>query len=100
MSHRNGAAGLESLLEPVSRSLNIEAARKLVRLKADAKTQALVDKLARKCNEGELTAKERLQYERYVVAGNIVAILKAKAHLRLSENRYDFPGGTSGWPIV
>jgi hypothetical protein len=77
---------LERLLEPVSRSLNVEAARKLVRLKADAKTQARVDELARKCNEGELSAKERLEYERYVSAGTLIAILQAKARLLLAKN--------------
>jgi hypothetical protein len=78
---------LERLLEPVSRSLNVEAARKLVRLKADARTQARVDELARKCNEGELTPKERAEYERYVTAGNLVAILQAKARLLLSKKK-------------
>jgi hypothetical protein len=85
MSRRNGSAVLERLLEPVSRSLNLEAARKLVRIKADAKTQARVDELARKCNEGELTPKERAEYERYVTAGNIIAILQAKARLLLAK---------------
>jgi len=59
MSRRNGTDVLERLLDPVSQSLNPEAARKLVRLKADVKTQARVDELARKCNEDELTPKER-----------------------------------------
>lgn len=86
MSRRNGTLFLERLLEPVSRSLNDEAARKLVRLKADAKTQARVDELARKCNEGELTAKERSEYELLVAAGNLIAILQAKARLVLAKN--------------
>jgi hypothetical protein len=85
MSRRNGADALERLLAPVSRSLNVEAARKLVRLKADAKTQARVDKLARKCNEGELTPRERAQYERFVTAGNLIAILQAEARLLLAK---------------
>ncbi len=86
MKRRNGSAVLERLLEPVSQSLNIEAARKLIRLKADVKTQARVDKLARKCNEGELTDEERAEYERYVTAGTLIAILQAKARLLLSKN--------------
>ena len=85
MSRRNGTAVLKRLLAPVSRSLNVEAARKLVRLKADAKTQARVDELARKCNEDELTSQERAEYERYVTAGNLVAILQAKARLLLAK---------------
>ena len=48
----NGLA-LDRLLEPVSDSLNEEAARKLISLKADKKTQAYVAKLAEKCTEGE-----------------------------------------------
>jgi hypothetical protein len=75
------------MLAPVSQSLNVEAARKLVRLKADAKTQALVDKLARKCNEGELTAAERAEYERLVTAGTMIAILQAQARVVLAKNR-------------
>ena len=87
MSRRNtsSTAVLERLLEPVSRSLNIEAARKLVQLKADAKTQARVDQLAGKCNEGDLTPAERSEYETFVAAGNLIAILQAKARLILAK---------------
>ncbi len=86
MNRRNGSALLERMLEPVSQSLNVEAARKLIRLKADARTQAHVDKLARKCNEGELTAAERCEYERLVTAGTLIAILQAQARLLLAKN--------------
>jgi hypothetical protein len=85
MTTRNGSAILQRLLEPVSRSLNVEAARKLIRLKADAKTQARVDELARKCNDGKLTPAERAEYERYVAAGNLIAILQAQARLLLAK---------------
>ncbi len=85
MNRRNGSAVLERLLKPVSQSINVEAARKLVRIKADAKTQARVDELARKCNEGELTPKERSEYERYLTAGNLIAILQAHARLLLAK---------------
>ena len=86
MTGKDGAAMLERLLEPVNESLNIEAARKLIRLKADATTQARVDELALKCNEGDLTAAERAEYERYVTAGTLIAILQAKARLLLAKN--------------
>lgn len=85
MSHHNETAVLSRLLDPVSESLNVEAARKLVRLKADTKTQARVDELARKCNEGELTPTERAEYERLVTVGNVIAILQAKARLLLGK---------------
>jgi len=75
---------LERLLDPVSSSLNEEAARKLIGLKADAKVRVRVNELARKCNEGALTPEERAEYETYVLAGDFVAILQAKARLLLS----------------
>jgi hypothetical protein len=76
---------LERMLEPVTRSLNVAAAKKLVRLKADAKVQARVAKLARKCNEGELTPEEAAEYDRYIAFGDFVAILQAKARLLLAK---------------
>ena len=81
-----GSAVLERLLDPVTRSLNVEAARRLVHLKVDVRTQARVDELARKCNEGEWTPAERSEYERYVTVGNLIAILQAKARFLLSKN--------------
>jgi len=74
---------LERLLEPVTASLNEEAARKLVALRADLALQAHIDVLARKCNEGELTAAERSEYERYVLVGDLLVILQAKARMLL-----------------
>ncbi len=78
---------LEQLLDPVSQSLNQEAAEKLVRLKVNARTQAHIDKLARKCNEGRLTEAERSEYESWVVAIDLVAILQAKARAILAEKK-------------
>jgi hypothetical protein len=85
MTARNGAALIERLLAPVSESLNAEAARKLIRLKADRATQARVDVLAQKANEGDLTAAERSEYERLVTAGTLIAILQAQARLILAK---------------
>ncbi len=84
MSKTTNGRVLERLLEPVSSSLNEEAARKLVRLKADRKAQARVAKLARKCNNGDLTHDERAEYETYVLAGELVAILQAQARILLA----------------
>ena len=77
---------LESLLDPVASSLNPEAARKLIRLKANRRLQARVAQLARKCNHGELTPEERAEYETYVLAGEFIAILQAKARLLLARS--------------
>jgi hypothetical protein len=80
---------LDRLFDPVGRALNREAAEKLVQLRADAKTQAKIDKLAAKCNEGRLSAAEREQYETYVVAIDVVAVLQAKARAFLARGTKD-----------
>jgi hypothetical protein len=74
---------LKRLLDPLVRCLSPEGARELVRMKADRVAQARIDLLAKKCNEGQLTPKEQHEYETYVHLGNMIAILKAKARLRL-----------------
>ena len=76
---------LIDLLAPVVAALNEEAAHKLIDLRADRKVQARVARLARKCNEGELTAEERTEYESFVAAGDFVAILQALARRQLRE---------------
>ncbi len=85
MIARNDSAAIERLLAPVSESLNVEAARKLIRLKADRATQARVDALAHKANEGDLTDAEHAEYQCLVTAGNVIAILQAQARLMLAK---------------
>lgn len=75
---------LDRLLDPVSRCLSPRAARELASLRADDEVQAHVRELAEKCNEGALSAEERAEYEAYVIAANVVAILQAKARARLT----------------
>ncbi len=76
---------LDRLLEPVSRCLTQESAERLVRLRADPELQARIDDLADKCNEGDLSAEERSEYETYVHAGGVIAILQAKARRLLGD---------------
>lgn len=74
---------VDQLLDPVSQMLTPEVAKKLVRLRFGAKTQARLDRLARRCNEGQLSDQERKDYESYVNAIDFIAILQAKARARL-----------------
>ena len=76
---------MERILEPVISALNEKAMRRLIRFKADRKAQARIAKLGRKCNEGQLTAEERAEYEACVMAGEVIAILQAKARILLAE---------------
>ncbi len=78
---------LDRLLDPLGRILlTPEIARKLVNWRFDATAQARIDKLAHKCNEGELTDKERREYETYVHTIDFIAILQAKARALLKRS--------------
>lgn len=74
---------VDRLLEPLSRCIRGDGERELLNLRADETLQARIDELADKCDEGALTPDERAEYETYVRFGNFVAILQAKARLRL-----------------
>ena len=67
------------MLEPVSDCFTREVASRLVQLQADPELQARIDELADKCTEGSLSEDERNEYETYVRASNLIAILQAKA---------------------
>jgi hypothetical protein len=77
---------LDRLLDPIGRILTPDVARKLVELRFDSTAQARIDKLACKCNEGELSDSERNEYETYVYAIDFIAILQAKARALLKRS--------------
>jgi hypothetical protein len=77
---------LDRILEPVGRALTPEAARDLIDVRLDAKSQAMLDRLARRCNDGKLTDAERAEYESVVAAIDLVAILQAKARALLARS--------------
>ena len=70
---------LSQLLEPVGRMMPVEFARGLAALRATPEVQARIDELADKCNEGQLTAEERAEYDAYIDAIDVISILQAKA---------------------
>jgi hypothetical protein len=78
---------LDRLLEPLARALTPAAARALVNFRADSETQARIAELAEKCNEGQLTVQERQEYEAFVRAIDLVAILQSKARRLLARSR-------------
>jgi hypothetical protein len=76
-------ATLERLVDPVVRTLTPEVAKALVALRTEPELQARMDELAKKCNQGELTADEHEEYETSIRFGNFLAILQAKARILL-----------------
>jgi hypothetical protein len=74
---------LDRVLEPFVECLTREAAQKIVNLRADPETQARVDELADKANEGQLSEEERAEYDRYLAVFHFITRLQAKARTRL-----------------
>jgi len=82
----SATSGLDGLLEPLSRCLDAESARRVVELRADASVQQRVDVLAERANDGALSDEERLEYEALINAADFISILKLKARQQLDSN--------------
>lgn len=78
--HR-GTAAIFALLTP-------EQTRQLAKLQGDPAIAERLTELAQKANEGELTDLERAEYEAYIEANNLLAVLQAEARFRLSDSRH------------
>jgi hypothetical protein len=81
----SAATSLDQFLDPLSRCLDAESARRVVALDVSASVQERVDTLAERANEGLLSDDERAEYEALINAEDFVAILKLKARSRLSD---------------
>lgn len=78
------ASALNRMLEPLSRSLSVEAARAIASIEIEPPLQARIEELAGRCNEGLLTVEERAEYEGYVEGAEILSLLKLKARRLLA----------------
>ena len=78
------AIGLDGLLEPLSRCLDIASARRVVDLQVAQPVQERIDALAERANEGALSDGERSEYEALINAADFISILKLKARLHLA----------------
>ncbi len=70
---------LDRILDPLGDCLTAEVARRIITLRADAETQARVDKLADKANEGQLSDRERAEYDACRSAFHFITVLQSKA---------------------
>jgi hypothetical protein len=79
----SSAIGLDSLLEPLSRCLDAESARRIVDFQIAAPVQDRIDALAERANDGTLSGGERSEYEALISAADFISILQLKARLHL-----------------
>jgi hypothetical protein len=67
------------LLEPVAQAMSLEFAKNILEIRADPETQARIDELAEKCNEGLLNAEEMAEYENLIQLIHTMGILHRAA---------------------
>jgi hypothetical protein len=72
------------MLDPLGRTLTPDAARQRAQRGAPPEFQRRLHPLAHRCNDGSLTADERAEYDAYVTAATLIAVLQAKARAVLS----------------
>jgi len=77
---------LDCFLRPFTECLTPEVAQRIVNLQLDAQSQARLDELAAKANEGQLTDDERQEYEEFVEGIDLMGILKARARTVLTRS--------------
>jgi hypothetical protein len=87
MSDVSPSGVLDGLLESLSRCLDSESARRVADFRLDPRVQERVDVLAERANEGLLTPEERDEYEAFVNASDLIAILQLKAMRALDSNQ-------------
>jgi hypothetical protein len=78
---------LDGLLDPLSRCLDAESARRVAEFRIDPVVQSRIDTLAERANNGVLTEEERAEYEAFVNAGDFISIFKLKARRNLNSNQ-------------
>jgi hypothetical protein len=86
MSDTSPASVLDSLLDPLSRCLDTESARRVAEFRVAPVVQERIDTLAGQANEGHLTEDERAEYEAILNAADFISILKLKARRNLKSN--------------
>ena len=86
MSPAHAAKTIDGLLDPLSRCLDHESARRVAEFRIDPSVQARVDLLAEARNEGLLTYEERAEYEAFINTADFISILKLKARRHLTSN--------------
>ena len=71
---------------PIFSILTSDQTRRLAELQGDPGLAERVAELAEQANEGELSPADRGEYEGYIEANNLLAVLQAEARFRLNQN--------------
>jgi hypothetical protein len=75
----SSSSAFARLFDPVTACFTPEVAEKVASVRADKVTQARIDELAEKCNEGEISPQELAEYEAYALGAEMLAVMQAQA---------------------
>ncbi len=82
----DATVGLAKILDPIAECFTPEVAKQIVALRTDPDVQARIEELAEKCNEGMITPEETAEYDAYIRAMDMVAVLQKKAQSLISQS--------------
>ncbi|NOY42889.1 MAG: hypothetical protein GXP26_13775 [Planctomycetes bacterium] len=84
MPHVSANSVLDQFLAPI---FTPEVAQQIVTHRPDDKTQARLDELREKANEGRLSDSERQEYQEVVENLDLISLLRAKARAVLANTK-------------
>lgn len=87
MSHVIDDSAFDRATEPLFRLLTNEQLAQLTSLVRDQRLESRVAELASKAQHDELSQKERAEYEGYVRANNLIAVVQGIARRSLTAER-------------
>ncbi len=86
MSDASSVDLLNDLLDPLSRCLDADSARRVAEFRVGPAVKERIQVLADKANDGLLSEDERADYEAIINTAEIISILKLKAQRQLKSN--------------
>jgi hypothetical protein len=82
--------GLSRLLDPIVECFTPDVATQVANLPTDPQLQARLDELAAKSNAGTLTEEEAIEYDAYIQAMDVRAVIQAKSRSIVAcANKFD-----------
>ncbi len=87
MNRTPESAAFDRSTEPLFRLLTARQVEQIVSFRPDESVLERIDVLAAKCAEGELTPEERAEYEGYVRANSVIALMQGIARKRLADRK-------------
>ena len=84
MKHTLSTAGVaDKMLDLAAECFDAPTLDALAKLRLSPKLAARVDRLAGKANKGDLTARERAEYQAYIKTSELLALIQLRARLKL-----------------